>query len=248
MRLIIANVVVFFLQRTLPGLENALLLIPALVPVRPWTLVTYMFLHAGIWHIGFNMLVLYFLGPRVEARLGGAAFLGLYFVSGISGGLLSMVLTPGDAILGASAGVFGVCMGYALYWPREKLYIWGILPIEAWLLIVLMALMEIFGLSGSNVAHFAHLGGFAGAFIFLKILEYRSPARRFRKRATAPQVQRVHADVGALQRWSRIRRDQLHEVNREEVDRILDKISRSGLGSLTQGERECLERFSPKDN
>ncbi len=249
LRLMVANAMVFFLQQTLgPGLTDALAFYPPLLATHPWTIVTYMFVHGGLWHILFNMLGLYFLGPRVEMRLGGPAFLGLYFVSGISGALLSLLITPGAAIIGASAGVFGVFLAFARYWPRERLYIWGVLPIEAWLLIVLMTVMSLFGFGGQGIAHYAHLGGFAGAFLFLRIWEYRSPAHKFRKQAAAPSVQRTNADLGALQRWARIPRERLHEVNREEVDRILDKISRSGLASLTAGERECLERFSPKEH
>jgi membrane associated rhomboid family serine protease len=79
----------FLLSNALPSVLPTLVLVPALIPVRPWTLVTYMFLHAGLWHLAFNMLALYFFGPRVEARLGGQHFLALYGVSGLVGGLVS---------------------------------------------------------------------------------------------------------------------------------------------------------------
>ncbi len=93
-RLIFANVAVFFVQMTMPTLANGFAFVPMLALVRPWTIVTYMFLHGGLMHIGFNMLALYFFGPAVEARLGGKDFAKLYFVSGISGALLSMVYAP----------------------------------------------------------------------------------------------------------------------------------------------------------
>ena len=80
-RLIIANVIMFFLQVAMPGITSMLDLVPALVLIRPWTLVTYMFLHGGLMHILFNMLTLYFFGPRVEERMGSRRFLILYFVS-----------------------------------------------------------------------------------------------------------------------------------------------------------------------
>ena len=83
-RLIVANVVVFFLEASVPGVKGWGELVPALMLVRPWTLVTYMFLHAGAGHILFNMLGLYFFGPRLEVRLGGSRFLALYFTSGIA--------------------------------------------------------------------------------------------------------------------------------------------------------------------
>ena len=168
--IIAANVAMFFLQMTVPGFTEALILVPGLVFERPWTLITYMFLHSerGFSHILFNMLGLFFLGPRVEARLGQKGFLGLYFASGIAGALLSIFTTPAP-ILGASAAVFGVYFAFARYFPREKLYIWGILPIEARWFVVMMTVLTLWGgfSGGSGIAHFAHLGGFVGGFLFL---------------------------------------------------------------------------------
>ncbi|MBP1679011.1 MAG: Peptidase rhomboid domain protein, partial [Bacteroidetes bacterium] len=136
MRLIAANVVMYFLTSASPGLLNLLMLVPAFAPSAPWTVVTYMFLHANLWHLLFNMLSLFFFGPRLELELGGRDFLLLYFISGIAGALLSF-LTPYVAIVGASGAVFGVLLGFARYWPREQIMIWGIIPVEArWLVII----------------------------------------------------------------------------------------------------------------
>ena len=90
-------------QQFIPGFDAVLvdfILLPAYIPVQPWTLVSYMFLHAGFGHLFFNMLSLYIFGPRVEAEIGGRRFLGLYLVSGIAGGLLSWVFTPMAYIVG----------------------------------------------------------------------------------------------------------------------------------------------------
>ncbi|HLG06474.1 MAG TPA: rhomboid family intramembrane serine protease [Gemmatimonadales bacterium] len=249
LRLILANVVAFVLMGTLPPeLVNRMVLIPSEALVAPWTFVTYMFLHGGLGHIFFNMLALFFFGPRLEGRLGGGAFLGLYFTSGIMGGLLSLLLAPHAAIIGASGAVFGVMLAYAWFWPRDQILIWGIIPIEARYLVLLMtavALWSGFSGSGGNVAHFAHLGGFLGGYLFLRILAARHPGARF-QRLSRPPAPRFETINGALERWKKIRRDQLHEVNRDELDRILDKISAQGIGSLTAGEREFLDRFSAR--
>jgi membrane associated rhomboid family serine protease len=203
-----------------------------------------MFLHAGPLHLFFNMLALYFFGPRLEARLGSRQFLTLYFVSGIVAALVSLIFTPYARIVGASGAVFGVLLGFARVWPRSLIYIWGVLPIEArWLVLLLTALSLWGGWGGSSgVAHFAHLGGFLGGYLYLKWLDLRSPARRFKKMAAPPSPKT--AGSTDLQRWKRIRRDDLHQVNRDELDRILDKISAKGLDSLTPEERAFLERFS----
>jgi hypothetical protein len=154
------------------------------------------------------------------------------------------VMTPYALIVGASGAIFGVLYGFARYWPREKVYIWGVLPVEIWLLVAGYTAFSLYGAvtQGGGIAHFAHLGGFVGGFLFLKIAETRSPAARFR--AKAALVQKKSADVQDLSRWRAIRGDELHPLNREELNRILDKISGSGLASLTPDERAFLDRFS----
>ena len=250
LRLILANVAAFFLQQVAPpGVIDRFVLVPADAWREPWTVITYMFLHGGMSHLFFNMLALFFFGSRVENRLGGRAFLGLYFCSGISGALLSLLFAPQSPIIGASGAVFGVMLGYAWFWPRDQILIWGIFPIEARYLIVLTTVLALWGGfvpgAGGMVAHFAHLGGFVGGYLFLRLLGRRTGAERFR-RATQPRAPRLETTAGAVERWKKIRRDQLHEVNRDELDRILDKISATGIGSLTPGEREFLDRFSAR--
>jgi len=105
LRILIATVLMFFVQQTASGVTQLLYLVPTQVWVRPWTLVTYMFLHAGLGHIFWNMLGLYFFGPRVESRMGSSRFLTLYLVSGVVGALFSVVLAPRYPILGASGAV-----------------------------------------------------------------------------------------------------------------------------------------------
>lgn len=263
--LLFANVAMFFATLVLPQLSRELALIPALVIQRPWTPLTYMFVHAGLWHLAFNMLGLFFFGPRLEERLGSQGFLWLYLISGLTGALLSL-FTPAAAIVGASGAIFGVLLGFARYWPREQIYIWGILPIEARWLVAIMTALALFGGFGggqSGTAHFAHLGGFVGGALYLYLHERRSPARAFRKKATAPPTPGGAGGGGwqptrwqpaaapdsssnDLARWRSIPRTGMHSLNSEELDRILDKISASGITSLTPDERAYLERMSAR--
>jgi membrane associated rhomboid family serine protease len=246
--LLIANIILFFLQKTVMGpYEVFLVFQPRYILRLPWTLVTYMFLHGDLMHILFNMLSLFFFGPRVESRMGSRHFTVMYFLAGIVGALLSMLLSPNAALIGASAGVFGVMMGFAHYWPHEVIYIWGIIPVPARLLVILTTIMAYWmGMTGGggNVAHFAHLGGYAGAFLFLLWLDRRKGA--FRKVATAPPVEVAKkVDSG---RWKAIDVQKIHQVNRDEVNRILDKISAQGIGSLTPEETLFLSNFVPPDD
>jgi membrane associated rhomboid family serine protease len=244
-RLIFANAGMFFASSVMPQIVLWLALVPAWVLVRPWSPFTYMFLHADLWHLLFNMLGLFFFGPRLEARLGGRRFLGLYFVSGLVGALLSVV-TPYARIIGASGAVFGVFFAFAYFWPRERVWIWGIFPVEARVLVVAFTAFTLWAgfQGGSGVAHFAHLGGFLGGWMYLKLSDRFSAAQRFKQKA-APAPSRPTGD-GDVLRWQRIDRNDLHPVNREELDRVLDKISSEGLKSLTAAERAFLERFSTK--
>ena len=223
--------------------------VPALLASRPWSIITYMFLHGGLGHIFFNMLALYVFGPRLEARLGGRRFLGLYLFSGVMGGLLSFT-SPMIGVIGASGAVYGVMFAYAHYWPRDVFHIWGILPVEArWLVIgmTVFSLVSGFGGAGDGVAHFAHLGGFLGAFIYVQVLDRLTGARRFRAQAVPTAVRPVlEASSAAVARWSRISREGLHPVNLEELDRIMAKLQLEGVGRLTADEREFLERFSQR--
>jgi membrane associated rhomboid family serine protease len=239
-RLILANAVVFVLQMVRPGLTNLLAFVPALVVIRPWTLVTYMFTHGGFGHILFNMLALFFFGPRLEMEIGSRHFIALYFVSGIMGALFSF-LTPFSAIIGASGAVFGVMLVFAIYWPRELIYIWGIFGIEARWFVVVMTVLSLaggLGVGGAGIAHLAHLGGFAGGFLYLKWMR-----RPVRERAMLTVTNRPPSSED-VERWMKIPRDSLHEVNRAELDRVVEKIKTWGPASLTPSEREFLDRFS----
>jgi membrane associated rhomboid family serine protease len=245
--LIIANVIVFFLQEALPVTTVLLEFAPRYALTMPWTIVTYMFVHSptSITHILFNMIALFFFGPQVEARIGSKRFAFLYFVSGICGAILSFFFAFNSAIIGASGAVFGVMLAFARYWPTAQILIFGIIPIEARLLVVLTVIFSLwcgFHGSQSGVADFAHLGGFLGGYLYLKFIERTQGARKFRSKTTA----KVAPDT--LRNWKRVDPTSIHSVNRDEVNRILDKISAKGLGSLTPQERLFLSNFVPPDD
>jgi membrane associated rhomboid family serine protease len=250
-RLLIANIVVFFPTMASQGLYALLMLYPPAVLYRPWTLVTYMFLHAGVAHLLFNMIGLFFFGPRLESRLGSRGFLLLYFLSGLGGAVFSLVFARNAAVVGASGAVYGVLLGFALFWPRERIYIWGILPVEAWLLATLLVFGSLYaGVNpgaGSRTAHFAHLGGLAFAFAFLRWWEWRKEAakRAFQRQMTPEASPRGYSgDRVALARWKGISVESLHELNRGEVERLIAKVERDGAETLSQSEREFLDRMS----
>mgnify|MGYP001246214572 FL=1 len=247
-KLLIANVAMFFLYPLSPV---ELSFYPPAILVRPWTLVSYMFLHAGFMHLLFNMIGLYFFGPRVEDRLGAKGFLWLYLLSGLGAALFHFVFSREYPVVGASGAVYGVLLAFAMYWPRVQIYLWAILPIEAWLLATLLVFGSLYAgvnpSAGSRTAHFAHLGGLAFAFVFIKWWEWRKGAakRAFDKKLhsdaspTGPMGDRL-----ATARWKGIVLDSLHELNRGEVVRLLAKVESEGVGNLRPSERQFLDRMS----
>ena len=253
-QLLLVNVLAFVLMRQFPAIYFDFSLVPSEVLSRPWTLITYQFLHSpvGLGHIFFNMLGLFFFGPRLEVRLGSRHFLALYLFSGLVGALVHILytMTPfssggmGIRMVGASGAVYGILLAYARYWPRDKILIWFVIPVEIRTAVIGLTVISLWaglGPAGGNVAHFAHLGGFLGGWAYLKWMGHRSPARQFQKKVESPAVRMGERQL--QERWSRIDPDRLHEVNREEYDRIAVQLRERGWTSLSDRQKTFIERF-----
>jgi len=258
-RILVSNVLVYFVVR--PGTLLYLLLLlypPAVVgldqglfpemPFRPWTLFTYMFLHGGFMHLLFNMIGLFFFGPRLEARLGTKGFLGLYFLSGLGGAAFSFVFSFNGLVVGASAAVYGIIIGFAMYWPRELIYIYGVVPVQArWLAAVVVAISLYSGISGSDggTAHFAHLGGLAVGAGYLRWRDWRTgkDRREFQRKVQhTPSMGGSEGD--ARKRWASIDLLAIHDLNRNEVEELLARVDREGMGAISIDDRRFLDRMS----
>src|SRR5262245_34431613 len=131
-RLLVANLFVYLLQVTIflpPGIVLAFGFDPLHALARPWTFVSYMFLHAGALHLAFNMLALYMFGPPVEERMGGSAFLTYYFVCGLGGAALSLAMAQVFSVppmIGASGAIYGVMLAFAWNWPNQGVLVFPI--------------------------------------------------------------------------------------------------------------------------
>ena len=257
-RLLVANLLVFLLQQTVYlDAARTFAFDPLEALSRPWTAVTYMFLHAGVLHLAFNLLALYIFGPPVEERLGGRAFIGFYLASGLGGALLSyalMLLPRVGPIVGASAAVYGVMLAFAWYWPDEPIYVFPLPePVAAkWLVVFAVLLSLVLALIPGlqpGVAHVAHLGGFATAFLWLRADAWRLARAERRLRASPERGVLVHPAALTARRGSNETpkaQARSPERSHAEIDRVLDKISASGLASLTPAERRFLAEMSRK--
>jgi membrane associated rhomboid family serine protease len=168
------NIGIYFLQLTLfgsDGVYSALALDPAKFPTAWWTVVTYMFVHAWLAHLAFNMFTLWMFGPRLEQEWGTRAFVQFYLWCGIGGAIAHLTLAQHTAVIGASGAISGVLVAYALRWPDEEVYLFGVIPMRSrWLVAALLAMNIIFALSpSSRIDWTAHVGGMAFGWIFLKL-------------------------------------------------------------------------------
>ena len=179
----------FFGFRRLPFYLS---MIPGLVIERGWiwTFITYMFVHGGFSHILFNMFALFIFGSRVEKHMGSSEFLLFYFVTGSLAGVFSFIayyITGfyGVMLMGASGAIFAVELAYAVFFPDAIIYIWGILPLRAPVMVLGFTALElIFSITGrsSGVAHLTHLAGFGFAWLYFLIRFGIDPWRRLRMR------------------------------------------------------------------
>jgi membrane associated rhomboid family serine protease len=154
---------------------------------QPWQILTYSFLHAGVWHLFFNMFALYMFGGELERLLGPTRILNLYLASVISAalaqlGISSLALVEPYPTIGASGGVFGLLLAFALYFPsRTVVLLFPPIPMPAWLFVTLYGALELYlGVTGTQegVAHFAHLGGMLGAWLLIQYWRGRPPSSR----------------------------------------------------------------------
>jgi membrane associated rhomboid family serine protease len=189
--LIGANVLVFLLQGQSPARIDELLALWPLQPIdgkvyfQPWQIISYAFLHGNVTHIGFNMLGLWMFGAEIERYVGPKRLLACYFASVVTAALTQLFIpmlfgAPPAPTIGASGGVFGLLLAYALMFPTRKVVpLIPPIPMPAWLFATIYAGIELFlGVTGtlSGIAHFAHLGGMIGSA--LVVTQWRRAATR----------------------------------------------------------------------
>jgi len=267
--LLIAINVAVFLAINVPGILAGLftrgdyistltyeyLALPSYLPkllTRFWTPFTYMFMHAGILHILFNMLWLFWMGQIFEEFLGNKRIVGLYLLGGLSGAFLFVaaynifpVFTQSGALLtssaiGASASVMAVIAAAATIVPDYTVMLFGILPIKLKWIAIFYVVLGFWGITGPNAGgEIAHLGGALFGFTYVK------------------QLQKGHDWIGSIsslfKRKSKLKvvsnnqeRNSNAAPRQEDVDRILDKISKTGYENLSKQEKEILFRASKK--
>jgi membrane associated rhomboid family serine protease len=227
--------------------------------VKPWTIITYAFLHYDFLHILFNMLWLYVIGRMFLNLFSPKMALNIYFLGAISGGLLFVlcysifpdVLGGKAYLVGASAAVRALLIFLCAYMPNQELRFFTF-NLKLWYVGVAIVILDVFGLFGVNAGgNLAHLGGALLGYIYAKQLLkghdigkgferfMDAIANMFKASKKAP-LKTVHKNKSKVGGYTKADFNKFN--NQKKIDVILDKISKSGYDSLTSEEKEFLFR------
>ena len=286
--LLALNVAVLFLQWTVVSDADAFAVLgfqDGSLQRTLWSTITYMFVHYGAWHLALTMCGLLAFGPRLEAAMGTRAFVLYYLWCGVGGAMAHLLFVRVGLLVGATAAVFGVMYAYWQHWPRDEIVLFGVIPVRAWtLVLVLVASTVAAGMlaagapeaGGSRLAYLAHLGGLAFGWLYFRTPPAASLDRLRHRISPAPDYPEEappRAIPRSLPRARNQQRDETDEIvakskavatqqpapstraalasqrspgeqRSAELDRVLDKISSSGLESLSSDERAVLEEMA----
>jgi membrane associated rhomboid family serine protease len=276
--LLALNIGVYFLQLTLfspDAVFSALALDPARFPSSWWTIVTYMFVHAWLAHLAFNLFTLWMFGPRLEHAWGTRTFTQFYLWCGLGGAVAHLLFAQHSSVIGASGAISGVLVAYAIHWPDEEVYLFGVIPMKSrWLIAAMIGMNIIFALSpSSRIDWTAHVGGMGFGWLFLKLYSLGGlervrgwvssvpdesedmpravPRTRSSMQDRGRGVDEVVARSNAVvlresKPLARVPKQETPQEYAARVNVVLDKISQHGIASLTRDERRLLEDMSRK--
>ena len=222
--------------------------------MKPWSIISYGFLHADFLHLLFNMITLYFIGNLFIQYFTEKQALTFYILGTLFGGLLYVMsqnyfpLFEGKntTLVGASAGISAIFIGIATYMPNYQIKIRFIGFVKFWHLAVIWLAFDFIGLIGTNAGgSFSHLGGSLFGYLYVrqvsnKKLDLSSLFSSFFKRKEKP-LKTVHKSAKRKQSVQKT-----SSPNQKQIDAILDKISKSGYDTLTKTEKEFLFKQGQK--
>ena len=244
--LIVINIAVFVIIHIFRNI--AWYAVFGLVPVMVfskfmiWQLVTYLFMHFGLWHLVLNMLMLWMFGSIIENKWGSKRFLFYYFFTGIGAGLCSVVFAFNSnvPVVGASGAIFGLLVAYAMMFPDSVILLFFIFPMKMKYAAMVLAGINLLGAMsnpGGGIAYIAHLGGGLFGYLYLKNERIRIMFSRYS----------ISNLMRSLKRKKQIKKQSQMEDMNEQVDKILEKISAHGIKSITEKEKDILMKKSRKN-
>jgi len=273
--IIIANVVIYLIMVIFQA-QNFFAFNFGLVPYAVlkkgyiWQFFTYMFIHGGFGHIFWNMFVLWMFGMEIENYWGKREFYKFYLITGVGSGLITMLFSAHSDIpvVGASGAIYGVLVAFAMLFPERYIYFYFLIPIKAKYFAIIMVVITFFSTLSpgtGNISHLTHLGGLVIGYLYLA--RYKLLSGWHRRTGSAnwhwprPKIKNPFRNlhINFQPKKSKKTRDreqaplsyETEETMREELDRILDKISTEGYDHLSEQERSTLyllsKYFAEKD-
>lgn len=222
--------------------------------IKPWTILTYGFLHDGFIHILLNLITLYFIGNLFIEYFTQKQLLMFYLLGTFFGGLLYLIshnyfpLFEGSSslLVGASAGISAIFIGITTYIPNYQLQIRLIGYVKLWHLAAIWIGLDILGLSGGNAGgHFAHLGGALFGFLYVNQASNKEISL-FDKISSLFKVTKKPLKTVYKSPKKSPKKDTNTTLNQKQIDSILDKIGKSGYDTLTKEEKEFLFKQGKK--
>lgn len=226
---------------------------------QPWSIITYAFLHEGLLHILFNMLWLYWMGQILAEYLGNKKLLSTYILGGIAGALLYIIFfnvfplfsysVHSSYALGASGSVLAITLAVATLLPDYTIFLLIIGPVKMKYIAAFTILLDLISMTGDNAGgHITHLGGALFGYVYITQLRRGNDiAAWFHKMAdyvTNLFKPKSKMKVVYKKQTSNKKPLPVSEPDQDTIDRILDKISKSGYSSLTKDEKELLFKAS----
>lgn len=223
--------------------------------LKPWTLVTYAFLHDGFWHLFFNMMVLNFSSRLFLTFFNSKQFIGLYILSAIFSGLVFVIvfyfMKINSSIVGASAAIMAILVAATTYQPLMQLRLMFIGNVKLWQITAVILLLDLLQVRLDNSGgHIAHLAGAFFGYVYIKSLQNGTDlsnvisigidffANLFKKTPSTP-FKKVHKNYSHLPIKS-VSKIVTKDKIQQQIDDILDKISKSGYDSLSDNEKDFL--------
>lgn len=224
----------------------------SILAFKPWTILTYSFIHAGVIHLLFNMIMLFFVNRLFSTFFSEKQFLTLYIFGALLGGIFfvigSQFMTTGTVLVGASAATIAPLVGMAVHAPMMQVRLALIGNVKMWHIAVFIIVLDVIQLNTSNVGgHLAHLGGAAMGYLYIKLLEngydlssiFDKISNLF-KRSQGTKFKKVYVNKNVVNKENEVGNE--GETRQKKIDSILDKISKSGYESLTKEEKDFLFR------
>ena len=261
--LIIANVAVFLVTNLFgTNFTNFVYRFFGLVPSAViskgfiWQFFTYMFVHGEFGHIFMNMFVLWMFGMELENYWGKKEFLKYFLITGVGSGIITFLFSPTSTVpvVGASGAIYALLLAFAMMFPERKIYVYFLFPIPAKYFVLIIGAITFFssfGPNSSGISHLTHLGGLIVGYLYFKRKSLLYDIKRFMQKHkikfTNPFANFIRKVPKEPKQKKQTQHDQsvnyTYETDltmREQVDEILDKISKVGYDKLTEQEKRTL--------